>query len=324
LLVRQADAFGVEPETTRWVFWIAITVVVLVPLVAIWRIVATVAMIVAESLRWGTQLETGIKGIAAVVLGFWLYALLPTDQLGAWGWIVIGVAAAVFVGFFSKRLIYWHSQWQSSVREVLATDADAAALPAAEQTRRRLGPRLDTWDVRLGECILPDGATFAGRTLADLSIPSQFGCAILEVERNGIVITAIRPDLRLYPGDKLLLLGQAKQIGAACEFLSREKALDDQAEEFRGSVLETFHVPAGPWDGRTLAELKLAQVTGVRVVGIHRGAERIIAPSGDERLHGGDDVLVAGTLKEIASFRRWLTSPAVAEGGPALPTGGVD
>jgi CPA2 family monovalent cation:H+ antiporter-2 len=44
------------------------------------------------------------------------------------------------------------------------------------------------------------------------------------------------------------------------------------------------------------------------VVGIARPGRKIIAPSGDERLEGGDTVLVAGTLAEIGAFRRWLTA----------------
>jgi monovalent cation:H+ antiporter-2, CPA2 family len=226
--------------------------------------------------------------------------------------VMIGLAAAVVVAVFSSRLIYWHSEWQSSVRDVLAEDPNGPG-GASSQVRAQREHDLRAWDVRLGECVVPDAASYAGHTLAQLSIPSRFGCAILELERNGIVITGIRPDLRLYPGDKLLLLGQADQINTACAFLTREKPARDQAEEFRGSVLETFRIPDGPWNGRALAELKLAQVTGVRVVGIQRGEQRVIAPSGEERLNVGDNVLVAGTLDEIANFRRWLRSKGAGQ-----------
>ena len=47
-------------------------------------------------------------------------------------------------------------------------------------------------------------------------------------------------------------------------------------------------------------------LTGVRIVGIQRGAQRLIAPSGAERLEPGDDILVSGTIGEIRDFRRWL------------------
>ncbi len=311
LLLRSTDAFGVGPQTVGYVFWSIITIIVLVPLLAIWRNVVTIAMIVAESIGGAAHVpaavvQGGIKGIAAVLLGYWIYGILPTAQLGAWGWAIIGVAAAVVVSVFSSRLIYWHSHWQSSVREVLTEDPRAVSLALAEAARGRRENDLQAWNLHLNDCVVPDTAAYAGETLAQLSIPSRFGCAVLEVERNGIVITAIRPDLRLYPGDKLLLLGQTKQIEAACAYLQRELGTRDQADEFRRSVLETFEIPASTSSGRTLAELNLAQVTGTRIVGIHRADQKIIAPSGQERLEAGDNVLVAGTLAEIGAFRRWL------------------
>jgi CPA2 family monovalent cation:H+ antiporter-2 len=279
-----------------------------VPLVAIWRNVGAIAMILAESFGGGSRVpapvvRSGITGVAAVGLGYWLHAILPTEELGGWGWLAIGVAAAVVVTVFSSRLIYWHSQAQATVRDVLAEDPKEAGATAARGRREQ---DLRAWELHLAECTVPAGAAYAGQTLAELAIPTRFGCALIEAERNGIVITTMRPDLRLYPGDKLLLMGRTEQLADATKHLSAEKAARDQSDEFGGSVLETFAIPETAPVGRTLAQLNLAQVTGTRIVGIRRGAQKIIAPSGQERLEAGDNVLVAGTLAEIGAFRRWL------------------
>lgn len=327
VLKPNAAPFGLGLQTLEYGFWAVISVVALVPLVAIWRNISTVALIVAESVTEDTQLppavvQGGIKAIGAVALAYWLYAIIPTGELGIWGWIAMMALSGGVVWVFSNRLIYWHSHWQASVQDVLTEDVGTARAAARETGRIQREQDLQSWQVQLGECVVPDGASYAGRPLADLAIPARFGCALLELERNGIVITSIRPELRLYPGDKLLLLGQPEEIKSACLFLTLDKATRDETDEFRGSVLETFLIPEGPWKGRTLSELKLAQVTGVRVVGIQRAGERIIAPSGAERLEPNDNVLVAGTLAEINAFRRWLTveetsSPAnVAVSGP--------
>ncbi len=306
-------ASGLTPTTVRYVAWGAVAVLALIPLVAIWRNVETVALILAEAFGGRADglpvgaVRGGIRSIAAVLLGYWLYAIVPTGQLGVWGWLGIAAAAALVVFLFSRRLIYWHSEWQSSVHAVLAGDAQAAAADAARDQRAQ---NLGSWDVLLGECVVPDHAAYAGQLLAQLALPARYGCAILELERNSYVITAIRPELRLYPGDKLLLMGRAEQLTAARKFLVQSSAAADQAVEFRGSVLETFSVPAGPRTGRSLADLGVAQITGTRIVGIHRGGSKIIAPSGAERLESGDNILVAGTLAQIRSFRRWLHAAA--------------
>ncbi|HEY0946215.1 MAG TPA: cation:proton antiporter [Opitutaceae bacterium] len=319
-----AEAFAVSPQALGYAFWGLIAIVVLVPLFAIWRNISTVALIVAESLGRKTEMPStvvqgGIKALGAIVMGYWLYAILPTDELGVWGWIAVALATIVVLAVFSNRLIYWHSRWQSSVQDVLAETPAAAGEAERESARRQREQDLQSWDVHLGECVVPDGASYAGQPLTQLAIPARFGCAVLELERNGIVITAIRPDLGLYPGDKLLLLGQPQQIKEACAFLTKERRVRDESAEFRGSVLETFGIPEVAWQGRTLAELRLAQLTGVRVVGIRRGEQRIIAPAGDERLHRGDNVLVAGTLAEIGAFRRWLKAAEAGRGNSATP-----
>ncbi|HWL14863.1 MAG TPA: cation:proton antiporter [Opitutus sp.] len=325
LLLPYADTVALSPEAMSYVFWSTVTVIALVPLFAIWRNLSAIAMIVAESLSGSTPLpatvvESAIKGLAAVLISYWLFLIVPTDQLGAWGWLVLAAAALAVVAVFSSRLVYWHSHWQSSVREVLAEEAGVAAANAMEVARGKRMEDLRSWDLHLAECVVPDAARYGGQTLLELAIPNRFDCAVLELERNGHVITAIRPELRVYPGDKLLLLGQTERLDAACEALTEQKAVPDQSEEFRGSVLETFPIGKGPHIGRSLAELRLSQTTGTRVVGIQRGEGKIIAPSGEEKLEAGDNVLVAGTLAEISAFRRWLRANApVANASPAAP-----
>ncbi len=325
LLLPYADTVALSPEAMSYVFWSTVTVIALVPLFAIWRNLSAIAMIVAESLSGSTPLpatvvESAIKGLAVVLISYWLFLIVPTDQLGAWGWLVLAAAALAVVAVFSSRLVYWHSHWQSSVREVLAEEAGVAAANAMEVARGKRMEDLRSWDLHLAECVVPDAARYGGQTLLELAIPNRFDCAVLELERNGHVITAIRPELRVYPGDKLLLLGQTERLDAACEALTEQKAVPDQSEEFRGSVLETFPIGKGPHIGRSLAELRLSQTTGTRVVGIQRGEGKIIAPSGEEKLEAGDNVLVAGTLAEISAFRRWLRANApVANASPAAP-----
>jgi CPA2 family monovalent cation:H+ antiporter-2 len=315
MLLANAEWIGLNAKTVGWIFWSLIAIIALVPVVAIWRNLAAMSMIVGESVGSDTRLPAAVVrnallGLAAVGMGMWIYAIVPIEQLGIWGWLVIAAAATAVAAFFSRRLIYWHSQWQSSVRDVLTEDPRVASEAVAATARGKRQQDLQHWDIHLTECVVPDAASYGGQPLNQLSIPSRFGCAVLELERNGHVITTIRPDLRVYPGDKLLLLGQTEQLKAARDFLLRAQAVRDQSDEFRGSVLETFRIPPGPAAGHSLAELKLAQLTGTRVVGIERNGQKIIAPSGEEKLESGDNVLVAGTLSEIGAFRRWLAAAA--------------
>lgn len=309
-LVRDLGALGVDPAVLGYAFWSGVALIVLIPLVAIWRNLVAMAMIVGEAIGDNSRLpasviRNGLSGLGAVLLAYWLYAVVPVDDLGVWGWLVVGAAAAVIITVFSRRLIYWHSQWQNSVAEVLAEDPDGGAR-AAGGARERQQRGLEEWQLSLRECVLPDGAAVGGQTIGELALPGRFGCTLVEIERNGYVITSIHPDVRVYPGDKLLLLGREEQVEAACIALEARRSGRGEAEEFQGSVLESIKIPPRFMAGRTLANLNIGQVTGVRIVGIHRGAHRSLAPSGAETLEPGDDILASGTLGEIRAFRAWL------------------
>jgi CPA2 family monovalent cation:H+ antiporter-2 len=303
-----------EGAMLGYAFWGAIGFVALILFVALWRNVSAIIMILAESFSGSTRLpaqvtEKALRAIAMLGLGYWLYAILPIEALPGWGWLVLGTAAVVVTITFSKRLVYWHSTWQSSVQEVLSENADGAAGVRAT-ARVALDQGLEGWGMRLEEYIVPDDADYAGCDLAQLAIPARFGCSVIEVERNGCVITRTGPDLRIYSGDKLLLLGQTAGLTHARNSLSGEKKPGDGFEEFSGSVLQTHVLPGGTHSGRTLAELRVAKDTGVRIVGIRRDGTQIINPSGNELLMAGDSLLVVGTLDELRSFRRWIRSGA--------------
>jgi len=326
-LLRNADfVAAMNPVTLSYIFWCVIAVFVLVPLVAIWRNISAMAMIVGEGLggnratpsRLQSRAITGfLRAAAAVGIVYWLYTLLPIRTLPDWGWAVILVVAVVVLVVFSNKLIYWHSTLEHSLQEVLAEDSRAPAEVRAE-ARVALDRGLEEWDVCLDDCAVPCGASYTGRTIAELAIPAKFGCSILEMERNGYVITATDSSLRLCPGDKLLLLGQRAQLDAARAFLTHlppaketpaaviEGEIAGSDRLFGGSVLQTFIVPESRRAGQTLAELKISQATSVRIAGIRREGRQIINPGGGERLLAGDSLLVVGTITEIAAFRKWM------------------
>jgi monovalent cation:H+ antiporter-2, CPA2 family len=308
-----------EGAMLDYVFWSVTGLLALILIVALWRNVSAVIMILSEGLSAGTRLPanvlyTGLRAFAAIALGYWLYAILPVAELPAWGWLIIGGCALAVTAVCSNRLIYLHSTWQSSVQDVFANDLNAPSELRAN-ARVALDRGLESWSLRLDDCVVPDDAAYAGCDLAQLAIPARFGCSVIEVERNGYVITRTGPDLRVYPGDKLLLLGKDDGLAAAREFIQGEKkAIDESTEEFSGSILQTHTLPDGPHSGKTLAQLPIARETGVRVVGIQRGDTQIINPGGDQALHTGDALLVVGTLEELRDFRRWLRG-----GGDTMP-----
>jgi CPA2 family monovalent cation:H+ antiporter-2 len=220
---------------------------------------------------------------------------------------VLGAAALIVITIFSRKLIYWHSTWQHSVNEVLAGHGHAAG-PEGGADRDALAHRLETWDMQLHECTVPAGATYAGKSLAELQLPVRFGCVVAEIERNNFAIAQPAPDLACFAGDKLLLLGHPPELEKATAYLEGEAPENGHRPDFDRAVLESFVVPDHGPTGQPLGELQIARRTGVRVLGIARDDTKILVPQATEVLRPGDRLLGLGTLDQLQEFRSWLGS----------------
>lgn len=292
----------------RVIFWLALTVVVLAPLLAIWRNISALALLFAEvstagqpdAARMRPLVETGIKVLAALLMFIWLSTVAPVGAMGRWMPVVALALAAGVIVLARHRLVYWQSVLESELQDRLA-EAEAktsgtAAPWLAEHTE---------WQLVLGECMLPDLVIIRGRRLGDLGLRAKFGVVVVGIDRQGVLVGNPGPEMALFPRDKLLLLGNPRQLEQAQEFLTAVSVVAP-ASNFDELRMESFALPAGSaLAGRTLAELAPTRQTGVQVAGIHRGGMRILNPGGDEKLCAGDNVLVLGSPDQIAAFKAW-------------------
>jgi CPA2 family monovalent cation:H+ antiporter-2 len=211
-------------------FWIVFGVVLLAPLIAIWRNISALAMILAEAATTGAHpnkilrslLERALSVMAFLVLTAWLVALLPT------GWSLLGAAGGVLLALiiiaavFWRRFVQWHSHIEIELREQLNRASQVTAASAWSDT---LPLQSADWAVEIDEITLPIDSTHAGRTLAELALRNRFGCSVVGIDRQGFSIVNPDANLVLYPHDKLLLLGgRDGLVRAGRELLSLVRA----------------------------------------------------------------------------------------------------
>ena len=295
------------------IFWAVAGVVILMFLISIWRNVEAVIMILARSFERPylprLLLTQAFRGIAFIGLLSWFYSILPSINWAFFSfWVCAGLllVIVVVVLVFLRKLICWHSGWRVSIENVLSS-GKASEAEAREEARRAMNLGLESWELHLQDCLMPADAACAGAALSELAIPARFGCVVIEVERNGYSILDPGPETRLYPGDKVLLLGKETEIGQTRIFLEAKSAcVADQDRVAARAVLGIGVVQSGPHMGKSLADLGIARNTGVRIVGIQRGGERIINPTGREILRDGDGLLIVGTLEQTRQFAKWL------------------
>jgi len=298
-----------------FLFWSVFGLVLLGPLIAIWRNISALAMIISEAATLGARrqprlrplLETALRVVALVVLIAWLLALLPS------GWSLWGVAGVVILvlvlvaAIFWRRFVKLHSRLEIELEEQfkrashkMSTTAWSDALP--QQTAG--------WDLDIDEVTLPSDSAHAGKTLMQLAVRKNFGCSIVGIDRQGFSIVNPRADTVLYPQDKLLLLGHAEQLARAARELGTASTGPAPMTDFDELTMETLVVPPdSPLVGKSLLELDLIHRVGVQVGGIRRGNERNLSPSGRDQIQAGDALLVLGSHLQIKEFITLLTPP---------------
>ncbi|MBS0630404.1 MAG: cation:proton antiporter [Verrucomicrobia bacterium] len=299
------------PHGPEVIFWLALVLVILAPVVAIWRNIAAMAMIYADMVTRrrprGKQMkpvvETGLKIVAGAGLFVWLAAILPVDGTAKWLLLVSALVAVVALLVLRRKLIYWHSEMEVELLSVIETGDTKMTATTAPW----LQPHGD-WNLHMIDCTLPDLADCQGKRISELRLRSRFGCSVVGIERQGFMIPLPPPDAVLYPRDKVLLLGTGEQVKAGKHFLgavSVAPASDSLFEEVR---MEAIAVPV--WSratGLTLAELAPARVHNVQIAGVNRHGVRILNPSAEEKLYPGDEALVLGAPDQIEEFKAWLT-----------------
>ncbi len=298
------------PHDLELMFSTLLVLLVLAPLVAIWRNVAAMAMLYAEMSTKGHPqekrlrplVENGLKILAGGAMFVWLAAIQPADGVGKNLLLFSAVVAVVALLVLRRKLIYWHSEMEVELMSVIETGDNKMTATTAPW----LQPHGE-WNLHMIDCTLPDLADCQGKKISELGLRTRFGCSVVGIERQGFMIPLPPADAVFYPRDKVLLLGTSEQVNAAKEFLGAVSGAATPDSLFEEVRMEAVQLPA--WSraaGRTLSELSPAQNHGVQIAGVNRRGLRILNPRAQEKLFAGDEVLALGAPVHIAAFKAWV------------------
>lgn len=298
---------GYSPRAFGLVFWAGFGLVLLGPLVALWKNVATVSMVLAEAgapagragARIRPLIEFVLKFSALLLLAFWLLALLPGERPPGSAAVVL-LLVVTAAGLFWKRFDRFQNRLESGLMESLQEAIHPTATSAWSSVLPR---RTADWKLDIEEVSLPSDTVHAGKTLGELALRGRFGCSVVGVDRQGFGIVNPRADLALFPQDKLLLFGKASQIAAASRELILASGCGVDVSEFEELVTDTVQVPEGcEMAGRPLYELDLIRRFGIQVGGIRHQRTRRLVPAGSDSFQAGDSLLLIGSQAKIREF----------------------
>lgn len=298
------------PKGVPFIFWTLFGLLLLAPLISVWRNISVLAMMFSEAATKKEKrrralrplIENAIRSVAGAVILFWLIALVPgalvNRGLLIGILIVLGGAAAIFW----RRLVYLHSHVEIELQAQLKSATNATTQSNWSE------PQFDQedWGLQIDEMVVPDDSAHAGKAIKVLRLRTDWGCSIIGIDRGGYALSNPSPDEHLYPGDKLLLLGAPDKLPTAADFLNRRGTGSEQ-DSFDELNTETVAVPTGSRAiGKTMIELDLIRRFQVQIGGIERQGKRIVPPAGSDCIADGDQLLVLGTHQQIRHFENWL------------------
>lgn len=177
---------------------------------------------------------------------------------------------------------------------VLRPYADAAEQAVdALNAAMHMVPEDSDWPISLREVRLETGTVWAGMSLGEIPLRRETAASVLAVSRAGKTVFDPAADFVLYPGDRLVLLGEPENLARAEAFIARRDLGTQGAQDV--FTIARVDVPRTcVLSGKTLGELNFRRDFGVTVIGIERDGRQIRTLTAETAILDRDRLIVAG------------------------------
>ncbi|MBG6236822.1 CPA2 family monovalent cation:H+ antiporter-2 [Pedobacter sp. CAN_A7] len=231
-------------------------------------------------------LESLRVGLAVFIVGFLIFQFYNT-------WISVGIAIALIIlvmTIFSRRLQSFYTRLETRF---------LINLNAREEQKKK--PEILPWDSHLVELDIAPESKMVGKTLMELAVREKYGVNIAMIERGKIIIPTPGRDERLYPHDKILVIGTDDQLASVQSlFEGKDDESDEVAFPKKDMTLQKVVINSqSPVYGFSIRNSKIRDITQGLVVGIERRGERILNPDSDLVFENEDIVWIVGNTKKI-------------------------
>lgn len=231
-------------------------------------------------------------GLAIIFIGFMLARFYSSFIAFA-----VSLVIVLILALLSKRIQQFYDRLETRFLRNFNERENAAA--ATEKKKVALAP----WDAHLAAFNVRPEWDGVGQTLEELGLRERYGVNIGLIERGERIIPIPAKTERLYPGDRLQVIGTDEQITLFRNYIDKHlpelKPAKTEVELRRYEVL-----PGSAVFNKTIRQSGIRELARSLVVGIERGDQRILNPVSDTTLEEGDIVWVVGNPRRIATLFR--------------------
>jgi CPA2 family monovalent cation:H+ antiporter-2 len=226
--------------------------------------------------------------IFRIILGIFFVGFLMYEFFDTWIAAVIALGLIILVMIiFSRKLQSFYNKLET--RFMLNLNA-----------REKRTPEILPWDSHLLELTVAPESVLVGQSLVDLAVREKYGINIALIERGKIMIPTPQRDERLYPNDKVLIIGTDDQLASVKPLF--DGALDENASTFPKQDMSLQKIvinSKSPVFGQTIRNSGIREQTQGLVVGIERNGQRILNPDSNLIFENEDIVWIVGNNKKI-------------------------
>lgn len=159
-------------------------------------------------------------------------------------------------------------------------------------------------DLTMAEVTVPPNSLWAGQTLAELQLGRKLGIHVSSILRDGRRLNIPYGAERIFPADRLQVIGSDEQITEVCKSLETAVIPDDEGlYEGREMILRQVVINGNsPVLGKALCESGIRERYGLLVVGIEQGQQNLTSVNPNHVFEYGDVVWMVGERQSFEAI----------------------
>lgn len=155
-------------------------------------------------------------------------------------------------------------------------------------------------DIHIADFDVPEGSLWAGMTLAELQLRKRYGVNVSSVLRGRQRINIPNGDTRIYPSDRIQVIGSDEQLTAFSNAMKNDMQPEDPDIEKREMKLRQLVINEnGQFIGKTLSESGIRDKFDCMVVGMEEGEETLSQLSPSHRFAKDDTIWIVGEKENL-------------------------
>lgn len=155
-------------------------------------------------------------------------------------------------------------------------------------------------DLHLADFEIPGESAWAGKTLLELNLGKKYGVHIASILRGKRRINIPGGAVRLFPMDKIQVIGTDEQLNLFGEEMTRVSSMDADVIEKSEMLLKQFVIDADSmFLGKTIRESGIRDKYHCLIAGVERGNAELMTPDVNAPFEEGDVVWVVGEKEDV-------------------------